>query len=265
MIVHGPPAAPPSRLGQAKARGTRPASCAGVITLLLAISELDSQQRSNSRNSAKPPSSDGLGKPAPKSLRRRTGRKPGGQAGHEGTTLTQVADPDRVIVHEPAACEGCGGDLAGAPVTATNRTQVFDVPPIALEVVEHQMNSRTCACGTSTTAAAPAGAGAPVQYGPRARAIMIYLFHGQFLSRERTAHALSELFGAPVSAATVSAATTRAAADLAGFLAVIRDQITAAGVAHFDETGLRCEGRLAWLHTASTPTLSLLHAHPNRG
>jgi len=229
------------------------------------VSELEAQLRQNSRNSSKPPSSDGLGKPAPRSLRRPSGRRPGGQGGHEGTTLTQVADPDVVIRHEPSACGGCGGDLHAAPVVATARAQVFDIPPIALHVVEHQMISRRCPCGTVTHGPTPTGAGAPVQYGPRARAIMVYLFMGQFLSRERTAHALSELFGAPVSAATVGAATSRAAGDLTGFLSLVRGQIAAAGVAHFDETGLRCEGRLAWLHSASTPTFSLLHAHPGRG
>ena len=229
------------------------------------VGELEAQRRSNSRNSSKPPSSDGLGKPAPKSLRRPSGRRPGGQAGHEGSTLAQVADPDVVIRHEPPACGGCGADLDTAPVVATGRAQVFDIPQITVDVVEHQMISRRCTCGTVTRGPAPAQVNAPVQYGPRARAIMIYLFMGQFLSRERTAHALSELFGAPVSAATVGAATSRAAGDLTEFLSVVRGQIAAADVAHFDETGLRCEGRLAWLHCASTPKFSLLHAHPGRG
>lgn len=229
------------------------------------VGELEAQVRTNSRNSSKPPSSDGLGKPSPKSLRKASGRRPGGQAGHEGTTLRQVANPDVVVRHEPPACAGCGADLAGAPVVSTTRAQVFDIPPIALHVVEHQIITRRCECGTTTGGRAPAGAVAPVQYGPRARAVMVYLFMGQFLSRERTAHALSDLFGAPVSAATVAAATTRAADDLAPFLSQISAQIAAAGVVHFDETGLRCEGRLAWMHSASTERYSLLHAHPGRG
>jgi transposase len=120
------------------------------------VSELEAQRRSNSRNSSKPPSSEGLGKPAPKSLRRPSGRRPGGQGGHEGTTLAQVANPDVVIRHEPPACAGCGADLRAAPVVATGRAQVFDVPPITLHVVEHQMISRRCTCGTVTRGAAPA-------------------------------------------------------------------------------------------------------------
>jgi transposase len=229
------------------------------------VVELETQLRTNSRNSSKPPSSDGLAKPAPKSLRRPTGRRPGGQAGHPGTTLAQVEDPAQTIRHEPTTCLGCGGDLAGAPQEGIARAQVFDIPPISIQVVEHQMISRRCNCGVVTAGTAPYGVNAPVQYGPRAQAIMVYLFHGQFLSRQRTAHALSELFGTPVSAATITAAVERAAHRLTGFLTRVRDCLKASPVVHFDETGLRCEGRLAWLHSASTDLYTLLHADRRRG
>jgi len=229
------------------------------------VGELEAQVRTNSRNSSKPPSSDGLGKPSPKSLRKASGRRPGGQAGHEGTTLRQVANPDVVVRHEPRECGGCGADLADALVVGTQRAQVFDIPPIKVRVVEHQIIARRCGCGTVTRGRAPSEVNAPAGYGPRAQAIMVYLFMGQFLSRERTAHALSDLFGAPVSPATVAAATTRAAGDLVPFLSQVSTQIAAAAVAHFDETGLRCEGRLAWMHSASTDKFALLHAHANRG
>ena len=234
-------------------------------TLNARVVELEAQVGTNSRNSSKPPSSDGLAKPAPKSLRRPSGRRPGGQDGHEGTTLRQVEIPDEVVVHEPPSCAVCGGDLGGAPHVDTTRTQIFDIPPIKLHVVEHQMVARRCGCGHVTRAPAPDHAGAPVQYGPVAQAIMIYLFHGQFLSRGRTADALSEVFNAPVSAATVAAAVTRAGRGLGPFLAQITAGLAASGVAHFDETGLRCTGRLAWLHSASNDTFALLYAHPNRG
>ena len=114
------------------------------------VGELEAQVRANSRNSSKPPSSDGLGKPAPKSLRKPSGRRPGGQAGHEGTTLRQVANPDVVVRHEPSQCGGCGADLTDAPVVGTTRAQVFDIPPIKVNVVEHQIITRRCGCGTTT-------------------------------------------------------------------------------------------------------------------
>ncbi len=230
------------------------------------VAELEAQLRSNSRNSSKPPSADGLGKPAPKSLRRKSGRAPGGQPGHEGTTLRQVSDPGVVIRHEPAACGGCGNKLGAAAVeVGCSRRQVFDIPPITVAVTEHQIISRRCPCGTTTAGTAPAGAAGPVQYGPTALAVIVYLFMGQFLSKSRTALALSELFGTPVSTGTVAAATRRAATDLDEFITRTTAQLAAAPVVHFDETGLRCEGRLAWLHSASTDRFSLLFAHRRRG
>ena len=131
------------------------------------IAELERQLASTSRNSSKPPSSDGLAKPAPKSLRGKSGLKPGGQPGHQGKTLSQVADPDAVLRHEPACCQGCGAGLADATEAGVARRQVFDLPPIDIHVTEHQLVSRRCRCGTVTRAKAPCGAGAPVQYGPR--------------------------------------------------------------------------------------------------
>src|ERR671938_1141640 len=95
------------------------------------IAELERQLAASSRNSSRPPSSDGLDKPAPKSLRGRSGRRPGGQPGREGRTLRQVSVPDEVVVHEPGACAGCGGTLsADGPPARIVRRQVFDIPQV---------------------------------------------------------------------------------------------------------------------------------------
>src|SRR5664279_3899500 len=174
--------------------------------LKIRVNELETQLRANSRNSSKPPSSDGLGKAPPRSLRRPSHRKPGGQPGHEGATLDQVADPDQII--------------------------------------------RRCACGRICKGDPPAGVLAATQYGPKALAIIVYLFMGQFLSKKRTAIALSELFGTPVSTGTVATATARAAADLDQFISQVTAQLIASPVVNFDETGLRSDGRLTWLHSA---------------
>lgn len=230
------------------------------------VAELEAQLKANSRNSSKPPSSDGLGKPAPKSLRGKSGRRPGGQPGHPGGTLRQVAHPDQIVVHEPTgACAGCGADPAAGRKVGTERRQVFDIPPGQVAVTEHQLVTRRCPCGTRATGAAPARVTAPAQYGPRVAALIVYLYIGQFLSKARTAQAMAELFGLPVSAGTVASVTARAGADLAPFLAAVREQVAAAPVANFDETGLRVEGRLHWLHSASTSMFSLLHVHRRRG
>jgi transposase/uncharacterized coiled-coil protein SlyX len=231
------------------------------------IAELARQLAASSRNSSKPPSSDGLDKPAPKSLRGRSGRKPGGQPGREGRTLRQVSTPDEVLVHEPGACAGCGGALAAdsAPAGMVRR-QVFDIPKITVRVVEHRLVSRRCGgCGAVTAAAAPAGVSAPVQYGPHAAAIAVYLVLGQHLPVERTASLLAEVFGTPMAVGTVAAWTSRAAAGLTPFTAAARAGLTRAELLHADETGLRVAGRGHWLHVACSARFTALFCHRKRG
>ncbi len=232
--------------------------------LKLRVADLEARLRTNSRNSSQPPSTDGPGAPT-RSLRKPSKRKPGGQDGHRGQTLQQVSDPDVVIRHEPSCCHGCGSDLSGAKEVDCSRRQVFDIPPIKVHVTEHQIISRRCRCGKTTTGDTPAQATAPVQYGPVICAVVIYLFMGQFLSKKRTAQAIGELFGIPISDGTVAAVTSRAAGDLAEFLAQVNARLKAAPVVHFDETGLRCEGHNHWLHSASTPAFSRLFFHRRRG
>jgi transposase len=220
----------------------------------------------NSTNSSQPPSADSpFTKPSPKSLRRKTGRKPGGQPGHPGSTLALVDAADEVVEHEPVACGGCGASLAGAPQTGVERRQVFDLPPIRIRVTEHRLMSRRCGCGAVTCAYAPESVNAPVQYGPRVAAIVLYLYVGQFLSKQRAAQALSELFGTPLSAGTVAAITARAAAGLDEFAQTVRTAITAAPVAGFDETGLRVAGKLHWVHVSRTEKFTLITCHAKRG
>ncbi len=167
--------------------------------------------------------------------------------------------------HEPGRCGQCGSGLGRRPVTGVERRQVFDLPLGQVEVTEHQLLERECSCGHRTKAAAPQGAEAPVQYGPRIAAIIVYLYMGQFLSKERTAQALAEMFGVPLSSGTVAGITARAAGKLGGFLEHARDQITASEVAGFDETGFRVDGRLRWVHCARTGKYTLLMVHPKRG
>jgi transposase len=230
------------------------------------IAELKRQLAVSSRNSSKPPSTDGLGKPAPKSLRGRSGRTPGGQPGHQGRTLRQVQRPDEVVVHEPGACAGCGSTLApDGPPTRMIRRQVFDIPQITVRVVEHRILSRRCSCGVVTAAAGPAGVTAPVSYGAHAAAIAVYLCLGQHLPVERTAALLGELFGTPMAVGTVAAWTARAAAGLAPFTAAVRAGLAEADLVHADETGLRVAGRLHWLHVASSNRFTALYCHRRRG
>jgi transposase len=153
----------------------------------------------DSTNSSKPPSTDSpFTKPVPRSLRRGSGRKPGGQPGHPGTTLRQVDDADEVVTHDPAECGGCGESLAGRPIRGVTRRQCFDIPEVKVRVTEHRLVERECLCGLTTRGAAPSMVASAVQYGPRIAAIIVYLYVGQFLSKKRTAQALAELFGGRV-------------------------------------------------------------------
>jgi transposase len=237
-----------------------------VVRLEGRVAELEARLGMNSTNSHLPPSSDGPVKPAPRSLRGKSGRKPGGQPGHEGRTLSLTDDPDEVVRHAPERCQGCGTGLRGRPVTRVVRRQVFDLPePAPLRVTEHQMIAKRCWCGVETMAEAPPGVAAPASYGPRLKAVAVYLQFAQFLSRWRTAQAVTDLFGVPISAGTVSGFGARAAAGLGGFVTRVTDLLRAAPVVGFDETSMRVAGANWWVHTACTPDLTLLTVHTARG
>jgi hypothetical protein len=122
-----------------------------------------------------------------------------------------------------------------------------------------------CRCGCETKAAAPEDAPAPVQYGPRIMGAGIYLWHGQFLSRDRACQALSEMFGCAPAPGALAAAVRKTAGFLAPALAAIARSLVAAEAAHFDETGFRTAGRLAWVHSASAGKFALFTVHPKRG
>ena len=138
---------------------------AALIERLTAeIAELRARLNMSSRNSSKPPSSDGYAKPAPKSRRVRSGKKPGKQPGDPGRHLAQRSDPDATKIHRPSSCENCGNDLSDAEVTGTIRRQVFDLPCVALFCTEHRAERRICYCGAETTGTFPSEATAPACY-----------------------------------------------------------------------------------------------------
>ena len=237
-----------------------------VADLQAQVAELAARAGQNSKNSSRPPSSDGLGRPAPRSLRKKTGRSPGRPKGQPGATMELTGHPDHVIRHEPSACRNCGIGLAGARQTGAERRQVTEIPPVKAEVTEHQMIERECpCCGERTRADAPDGVTAPVQYGPRAAALGTYLWHGQFLSRERACAALGEMSGWAPSPGAVAAQACKIAGLIAPAVTAITGALAGADVAHFDETGFRVAGKLAWVHSASAGKFVLVTVHPKRG
>jgi transposase len=234
------------------------------------VAELQARLDQNSRNSSKPPSSDGYGKPSPKkrSLRERSGRGPGGQEGHEGAHLERVEVPDRQIPHEPDLCEGCGRDLAdGEELAGGESRQVFDIPEkLALEVIEHLAKRRRCAhCGRVNEGRFPEDVLAPVGYGCNLRAFGVYLIVFQHLPYDRARKLICDLIGAQVSTATLCSWVGRAAAGLTDFDEQLRGLLADQPVVHYDETGLRIAERLGWVHCASTETLTRYTAHAKRG
>jgi len=239
---------------------------AEVIDKLMAeIAELRARLAMNSRNSSKPPSSDGYAKPAPKSRRTRSGKKPGKQPGDPGRHLAQRDTPDATLTHSPEHCASCGGDLADASVVGTVRRQVFDLPPVALFCVEHQAERRRCGCGAETTAAFPAEATAPACYGPALRGYVCYLVTRQHIPVARVAELLRDTYGATVSTGTIVAMVQEGAGMLDEFVAHITDRLRCSDVVHADETGLRVNAKLAWVHSVSTTALTLYHLDDKRG
>ena len=230
------------------------------------VADLAARVKASSKNSSRPPSQDGLGKPAPKSLRKKTGRGPGRPTGQPGVTMELTGHPDHVIRHEPGCCAGCGQDLAGAQETGAERRQVTEVPPVKAEVTEHQLIERQCGgCGARTRGQAPDGVNAPVQYGPRAAALGTYLWHGQFLSRGRAAAAMAEMFGCAPSPAVIAAMARKIAGLVSPAIDAIIKALAGSEVAHFDETGFRVAGKLAWVHSASSGKYVLVTVHAKRG
>lgn len=229
------------------------------------IKELEDRLATNSRNSSKPPSTDGFKKPQPKSLRGKSGRPSGGQQGHPGQTLKSVDNPDHTEVHRIDRCEACARCLANQPAESVERRQVYDLPSRRMVVTEHQAEVKTCPCGCTNKASFPEGVNAPVQYGPGLRATAVYLNQYQLLPSGRTCELLDDLFGCSISEGTLANITAQCYGGLQTPDEQIKNYITQAPLVHFDETGSRVEGKLSWLHSASTENATYFDIHPKRG
>lgn len=228
------------------------------------IADLEQRLGQNSRNSSRPPSSDALDTP-PRSLRKKTGRRPGKQPGSPGAALRRVDDPDEVVEHVPSSCTGCGVDLAEAAAAGVVRRQVHDIPDVTIRVVEHRLHRRRCGCGCVTVAQAPAGVSAPVAYGPNLRALAVYLVVFQHVPVERAATLIADVTGAGCSTGWVSGVLAATAEALADVEKLIKTLVVLAQLVHVDETSLNVGGGKQWLHVACTRTLTAYHLHSSRG
>lgn len=233
------------------------------------IEQLKGQAAKDSHNSSKPPSSNGFKEPVRKtqSLRGTSEKKSGGQAGHQGKTLMMVASPDEIVALSPKACSHCHHELAEAPVSRTERVQVFDLPVMRLQVTEYQAAVKSCPnCQHETRASLPDGVcPSSVQYGPNVKALAVYLTCIQFLPLARTCQVLSDLLGTSFSEASVLSACQHSAQAVQPVVEQIKGALQQSRVLHSDETGLRVQGQRWWLHVACTLYFTYYLAHPKRG
>jgi transposase len=236
-----------------------------IVELEKRLEELENQIKKDSKNSSKPPSSDGFGKRT-KSLRTKSERQSGGQIGHEGKTLEWREEVDEIVVHGVDSCEGCGASLTDSEVSSWDLRQVHDLPPLKLEVIEHRAEVKSCKhCGMSNSGKFPADVSNVVQYGSGVRGLMVYLIDGQLLPSERVRELLSEVFGCDLSEGTLYNARTECYEQLEAVEQHLKEEIKKVEVAHFDETGMRVKGKLMWLHVACTSGLTYYFIHSKRG
>ncbi len=233
------------------------------------ITQLEEQIAKNSRNSSKPPSSDGLKgadpKPKPKSLRKKTNQKQGGQEGHTGHTLEQTETPDHTI-HLPVTTCSCCTDLTNVHATNLDCRQVFEIPEPKLEVFEYQSEIKICPnCGQTNKGQFPEGVNSSVQYGPRFRGMLVYMQNQHFMPAARLSQMVSDLYGTAPSVATILNASSRIHDNLASFEEAIVETLSNSKILHVDESGLRVVKKLYWLHSASTETVTFYGVHEKRG
>ena len=231
------------------------------------IKHLEDILEKDSHNSSKPPSTDGFKKPKKqtKNLRRKSGKKPGGQPGHKGTTLKQVANPDHTI-HYP--CKGschCGRNLLDQSVTGHIKRQVFDIPPLKISVTEHQADIVRCTCGSIHIADFPPSILNDVQYGENIKAFSTYLMNYQLLPYERTQELFNDIFDVSLSQGTLASINKRAGTLLDKTTDTIKENLMLSDVVHFDESGFYINGERQWIHTAGTSDLTYYDFHHKRG
>ena len=233
---------------------------------LARIKALEAQVGQNSRNTNWPSSRD-KGKKRTKSLRKKSDKRPGGQPGHEGSTLEFNPEPTEIVEHRPAHCIHCQAEYGpDAQMRVSARRQVVDIPPIVLEVTEHRTQSVVCrCCGRETSGVFPADVTNPVQYGPRIKGLVVYLKQAQLIPYERTREMLGDLFGVTISPGTLQNVIATAARRLAPVMEQIKCSLRHVHSLHCDESGFYIGGHRQWLHSASSQQLTCYLAHPSRG
>jgi transposase len=227
------------------------------------VARLEAQIAKDSHNSSKPPSSDMYREP--KNLREKSRKPSGGQPGHQGHTLRQVEHPDYVNIHQLHGRCKCGRELSAGKLIGYKERQVFDLPPIKLEVTEHRAEVRQCACGKQHMARFPENVVATAQYGSRIQAILVYFSSYQLLPQNRLVEAMSDLFSVHISEGTLNNIVAKMHTRLEKTEEWIKARIRSSAVAHMDESGMYVAGTRWWEHVYSTILFTFYFCHPNRG
>lgn len=229
------------------------------------VYELEARLSKNSSNSSKPPGSDGWNK-KPKSLRGKSGKKQGGQQGHVGKGLSQVENPDSIVTYSPTSCLGCGSNLDQVNGTCAEKRQVFDIPQLKMDVTEHRSLEKKCpCCGEVNRGIFPDSIRGPVQYGERVQGLVTYFAHQHFIPVDRVCQIFEDVFGVNISPGTCSNIDEKLFQQLESFESGLKTYLLGAQVLHFDETGMRCEKKLRWVHVASSLVATLYTMHAKRG
>jgi transposase len=229
------------------------------------VLELESRLSKNSSNSSKPPSSDGFRRSSG-GQREKSDKKPGGQRGHTGSCLIQVEMPARIVDHRLTACPWCKLDLSDVEGRCLEKRQVFEIPQPKVEVTEHRIEEKRCpGCGKTIQSVWPKEVRGPVQYGSRVQGLTSYLTVRHFMPVERTCEIFEEVFGLPISPGTVTNINRKLFQKLEPFEQSAKETLLNSRVLHFDETGMRCEKKLHWIHVAASHCATLYTLHAKRG
>lgn len=232
------------------------------------VMELKLRLTKNSSNSSKPPSSDGFKKKKKglKSLRQKSGKKPGGQSEHEGSNLKMSAEPDQKIPLKLERCTHCGESLSEVEIKSIKKRQVYDIPQPKIEVSEYQSEVKICpCCHEENEASFPQGVEVSVQYGSRIKGLWVYLTQYQLLPYERTAQLMAVLYTHRPSTGSLVTTNERCSEKLLPFEQELKRELIHSSVIHNDETGMRVNGKLHWIHSRSTEELTLYHLDQKRG
>ena len=220
----------------------------------------------NSSNSSRPPSTDLFKPNRNTSLRVKSGKKSGGQPGHNGATLLRSENKaDVTIIHAASYCGSCGHDLSTVDAVEEYMRQLIDVPCPKYIVTNHITCKKVCPCGHCNHGSFPVNINSSVSYGPGVEALVINLSTRQYLPYNRLSILIRDLYGIQISEGTIANILERFGRKAASVYERIRQQIFKAEVVGSDETSANVNGSKHWLHTYQSVQWTFIGYHPSRG